>query len=57
MSAPVDDVPPGQPSWQRRGRLFLWFDRRMGLDRLLHEALDKPIPGGAGSLCQDYFSF
>src|SRR6266849_1711389 len=31
----------------RRGRVFGWFDRRLGLDALLHEALDEPIPGGA----------
>ncbi len=28
-------------------RLFQWFDRRLGLNALLHEALDEPIPGGA----------
>ncbi len=28
-------------------RLFNWFDRRVGLQALLHEALDEPIPGGA----------
>lgn len=27
--------------------LFRWFDRRTGLDALLREALDEPIPGGA----------
>jgi ubiquinol-cytochrome c reductase cytochrome b subunit len=47
MSMPIDPVPPGNASEQRKGRLFLWFDRRMGLTRLLHEALDEPIPGGA----------
>ena len=31
----------------QRGRLFRWFDRRTGLNKLLHEALDEPIPGGA----------
>jgi ubiquinol-cytochrome c reductase cytochrome b subunit len=32
----------------RRGRrIFRWFDRRTGLDALLREALDEPIPGGA----------
>ncbi len=25
----------------------MWIDRRTGLDKLLHEALDEPIPGGA----------
>src|SRR5438477_12523176 len=24
-----------------------WLDRRTGLDSLLHDALDEPIPGGA----------
>ncbi|HUX10436.1 MAG TPA: menaquinol-cytochrome C reductase, partial [Terriglobia bacterium] len=31
----------------QRSRLFRWFDRRTGLNKLLHEALDEPIPGGA----------
>src|SRR5262249_16428655 len=31
----------------KRGRLFTWFDRRAGLQALLHESLDEPIPGGA----------
>ncbi len=38
------------PQAARRGvgsRLFHWIDRRTGLDKLLHEALDEPIPGGA----------
>jgi ubiquinol-cytochrome c reductase cytochrome b subunit len=29
------------------GRVFGWFDRRTGLDGLLREGLDEPIPGGA----------
>ena len=29
------------------GGLFKWFDRRTGLDGLLSETLDEPIPGGA----------
>ena len=28
-------------------RLARWLDQRMGVDELLHEALDEPIPGGA----------
>src|SRR3954466_14691616 len=28
-------------------RLFQWFDQRTGLDELLREGLDEPIPGGA----------
>jgi ubiquinol-cytochrome c reductase cytochrome b subunit len=32
---------------RRRGRVFTWFDRRAGINSLLTEALDEPIPGGA----------
>ena len=32
---------------QPHGRLFNWFDRRIGVQALLSEALDEPIPGGA----------
>ena len=32
---------------ESRGRLFRWLDIRTGLDSLLREALDEPIPGGA----------
>jgi quinol-cytochrome oxidoreductase complex cytochrome b subunit/cytochrome c553 len=35
-----------QASGEHR-RIFAWLDRRTGLNRLLHEALDEPIPGGA----------
>lgn len=31
----------------RPGGLFGWFETRVGLNRILHEALDEPIPGGA----------
>ncbi len=34
-------------SKRKRGRFFQWLDRRTGIDSLLHEALDEPIPGGA----------
>ena len=30
-----------------RARFVQWLDQRMGMDALLHEALDEPIPGGA----------
>ncbi len=30
-----------------RKRLFRWLDRRAGLDKLMKESLDEPIPGGA----------
>ncbi len=32
---------------RRNGRLFGWFDTRIGLRALRHEAMDEPIPGGA----------
>src|SRR5262245_13269403 len=28
-------------------RGYQWLDRRVGLDAIMHEALDEPIPGGA----------
>jgi hypothetical protein len=28
-------------------RLVHWLDQRTGIDSLLHESLDEPIPGGA----------
>ncbi len=31
----------------KSGKLFGWFDQRTGLDGLLREGLDEPIPGGA----------
>ncbi len=31
----------------RGTRLINWFDRRIGVRHLAHEALDEPIPGGA----------
>lgn len=30
-----------------KGGLFGWFDKRTGLDAILRESLDEPIPGGA----------
>lgn len=36
----------GRPEREKTG-LRGWLDRRMGLDALLSEALDEPIPGGA----------
>ena len=30
-----------------RQRLYKWFDVRLGVGSILHEALDEPIPGGA----------
>ena len=28
-------------------RIFVWLDRRAGIDKLMKESLDEPIPGGA----------
>src|SRR5262245_64996554 len=42
----TNEATSAQPERQR-GRLFVWFDRRAGLQSLLHESLDEPIPGGA----------
>lgn len=42
--------PGGSPRTAPRSqgnRFFRWIDRRTGLNKLLHEALDEPIPGGA----------
>lgn len=42
-----DDAPvPGAGQTPRR-RVFNWLDRRAGVNALLHEALDEPLPGGA----------
>lgn len=30
-----------------RNRLMMWLDQRAGINALLHESLDEPIPGGA----------
>jgi len=39
---------PEPPAHSNAGaRLVQWLDQRMGIDALLHEALDEPIPGGA----------
>lgn len=32
---------------RKAGGIFRWFDQRTGLDELLRESLDEPIPGGA----------
>ena len=41
---PIDATPANMGPLQRA---FIWLDRRTGLDSLMHEALDEPIPGGA----------
>ena len=45
----MSDSPIDRPGAQtpKRAGLFGWFDQRTGLDSLLREALDEPIPGGA----------
>jgi ubiquinol-cytochrome c reductase cytochrome b subunit len=43
----ADGAEKPNSSNRRRGRFFEWLDRRTGIDSLLHEALDEPIPGGA----------
>lgn len=37
----------GSEGDRKRGRFFRWMDRRAGVDKLMHESLDEPIPGGA----------
>lgn len=41
------DSKPQTMHKEQHSRLFMWFERRTGLDKLMHEALDEPIPGGA----------
>jgi ubiquinol-cytochrome c reductase cytochrome b subunit len=45
MSETKDALPENNPrplsGWMK------WLDRRTGVQSLLHEALDEPIPGGA----------
>ena len=45
MSEPSDQSPSTRQTPRRS--LFRWFDRRTGLDAVMREALDEPIPGGA----------
>jgi quinol-cytochrome oxidoreductase complex cytochrome b subunit/mono/diheme cytochrome c family protein len=41
-------VAAGTPGGRRLPkRIFNWLDRRAGLDKLMKESLDEPIPGGA----------
>src|ERR1043166_1971370 len=44
---PKPDHRPAHPYSGRRQRLYHWFDVRLGVGSILHEALDEPIPGGA----------
>ena len=40
---PQNKINQGRP----QGRMWKWFDRRTGVDEILHKSLDEPIPGGA----------
>jgi ubiquinol-cytochrome c reductase cytochrome b subunit len=42
MGASSNGIQPG-----KKAGLFDWFNKRAGLDTVLREALDEPIPGGA----------
>src|SRR5487761_2164284 len=41
----------GSQGGSRAKRFFRWMDRRAGVDKLMHESLDEPIPGGARFAC------
>ena len=43
--APNDE--PNRPACRPLARVYHWLDRRTGIQALMHEALDEPIPGGA----------
>jgi ubiquinol-cytochrome c reductase cytochrome b subunit len=44
----TDKTTPEPPARHHAGtRLMTWLDQRTGIDSLLHETLDEPIPGGA----------
>jgi len=45
--APTPDGTPDDSNLNRRQRVYRWFDVRIGVGSLMHEALDEPIPGGA----------
>src|SRR6516225_8416459 len=38
---------PNSDNVRLQKRFYKWLDVRVGIDSLLHEALDEPIPGGA----------
>ncbi len=40
-------LPEKPDSKKNTSRFFTWLDLRTGIGKLLHEALDEPIPGGA----------
>ncbi len=41
------DSAQSEKSGKLSSRLFRWLDRRAGVDKLMKESLDEPIPGGA----------
>ncbi|MGC1362670.1 MAG: cytochrome b N-terminal domain-containing protein [Silvibacterium sp.] len=44
----TDKTTPEPPALPNAGtRLMKWMDQRTGINSLLHETLDEPIPGGA----------
>ncbi len=44
----TNQTTPEPPAHSNVGtRLVQWLDQRTGIDSLLHETLDEPIPGGA----------
>ena len=43
----VPNDEPNRPDAGRWSRVYHWLDRRTGIQALMHEALDEPIPGGA----------
>ena len=45
--AQTPDGKAAEPPLKRQERIYRWFDVRIGVGSLLHEALDEPIPGGA----------
>lgn len=48
MSTPnSSDHVPQSPRGRQPGGFFHWLEQRTGLNKLLHQTLDEPIPGGA----------
>lgn len=47
MDQKKKNVVSGTKSSGSWSRLFYWLDRRAGIDKLMRESLDEPVPGGA----------
>jgi ubiquinol-cytochrome c reductase cytochrome b subunit len=45
VSVPAPNTPPSRQ--RLSDRFYTWLDRRTGIDALLREALNEPIPGGS----------